>query len=144
MGESQNGWISGVQTAVNFTHYRHGEFDGEEVGTQFKNDQFNYRVTLDQRKYKRLSGNLGFSGIKRSFSSLGEEALAPPTEQISFSLFGLQKLDFERLSLQFGGRFEHNGYTVDQTFSPPRPSRTFDGASQQSALGFRSGRAARL
>jgi iron complex outermembrane receptor protein len=129
------GFLTGGRLTANYTRYRHGEFEGELVGTQFKNDQFNYRLVLDQKKYGLLSGSFGFSGVTRQYESIGDEALAPPTDQLGFSLFTLQSLDFERVAVQFGGRFERNAYTTDQSFLPARPDRTFNGGS--AALGTR-------
>jgi iron complex outermembrane receptor protein len=123
------GPISGVDANFGFIRYRHGEFEGEEEGTKFKNDQFNYRLVANQAKYGKLSGSFGISGIHRAFESIGDEALAPPTDQNSFSAFTLQALDFSRISFQFGGRFEHAGYSVDQSVLPARRNRDFNGGS---------------
>jgi iron complex outermembrane receptor protein len=67
-------------------------------------------VAFDQKRTGRLSGNFGVSGLHRDYRALGDESLSPPTVQDSFAAFALETLEFERLSLQFGGRFEHNGY----------------------------------
>jgi iron complex outermembrane receptor protein len=131
------GFINGARLTLNFTRYRHGEFEGEEAATTFKNDQFTYRTVFDQKKHGRLSGSFGFSGVQRQYASIGAEALAPATDQTSFSLFTLQSLDLERITLQFGGRFEHVGYTTDHSVLPVRPSRSFNGVS--AALGSRIG-----
>ena len=91
---------------------------------------------FDHRKVGRLSGKFGFWGQHRDFASSGEEALAPPTKQNSFAVFGLENLDFERISFQFGGRLEHNHYTPTET--PERgllPERSFTGFS--AAFGVR-------
>ena len=53
--------------------------------------------------------------MHRDFSATGEEALAPPTKQNAFAVFGLETLDFERVSLQFGGRVENNRYNPEET-----------------------------
>jgi iron complex outermembrane receptor protein len=74
--------------------------------------------------------------LHRDYSSLGEEALAPPTIQSSFAAFALEKLDFERVSFQFGGRFEHNGYSPEQgVVDRATPDRSFNGFS--GAVGMR-------
>jgi len=130
-----NGWLSGARATFNFTRYRHGEFEGDVAGTRFRNDQFNYRIVLDQKKHGRLSGSFGIAGVARDFAATGEEALAPPTTQGSVSLFALQALDFERIAFQFGGRYEHVGYETDPNALPPRANRSFDGAS--AAVGAR-------
>jgi iron complex outermembrane receptor protein len=47
----------------------------------------------------------------RDYSATGEEALSPPVDQNAFALFGLEELNFERVTLQLGGRIEYTGYT---------------------------------
>jgi iron complex outermembrane receptor protein len=126
--------VTDVRVALGYTDYRHGEFDGDDLGTDFKNKQFNYRVTFDQKRAGRLTGSFGFSGAHRDYQSIGAEALAPPTLQNSFAAFALETVDLERLSLQFGGRFEHTAYSPDPSFIPALPERTFNGFSGSAGI----------
>jgi iron complex outermembrane recepter protein len=105
--------ISSGNFTLQYNDYRHDEIElpDEEIGTQFKNKTFLYRAVFDQRRGRRWSGSIGFSGLHRDFKSIGEEALAPPTTQNNFAAFGLQTVDFERFALQFGGRIERNAYS---------------------------------
>lgn len=130
-------FITGAQFSMQYNDYRHEEknFFTDEINTAFKNQTFNYRGVFDERRTGHLSGSFGFWGLHRDYDSAGEEALAPPTTQNAFALFGLQKLDFERLSFQFGGRFEHNGYNPSAILDRPTPDRSFDGFS--GAIGVR-------
>ncbi len=104
------GFIDGFHATANYSNYRHKELEGEEVGTRFQNDIFMFRGVFDQRKTGRLTGSFGFSAQHRDYRSEGEEALAPPTVQHNFAVFGLQELDFEHVKFQLGGRLEHTGY----------------------------------
>ena len=105
-------FMSGGQFSFAYNNYKHGEVDAEtgEIGTFFRNDTYLYRGLFEQRKAGRWTGSTGFWGMHRDYESIGAEALAPPTTQNAFALFTLQKLDFERATLQFGARVEHNGY----------------------------------
>jgi iron complex outermembrane receptor protein len=107
--------ISGGNFSVQYNHYRHDEIElpDEEIGTQFKNKTFLYRAVFDQRRSGRYYGSFGFSGLRRDFTAVGEEALAPPTTQNNFAAFGLQTIDFEKFAFQFGGRVERNAYSPD-------------------------------
>lgn len=98
--------------SVQFNDYTHSEIDAitDAVNTTFNNKTFLYQGVLDQRKAGDLSGRFGFWGQLRDFEALGDEALAPPTKHDAFAIFALETLDFERLSLQFGGRLETNRY----------------------------------
>ena len=118
--------------SLQYNNYKHAEIESltGEIGTSFKNNSFLYQGLFDQRKQGRLSGRFGFWGMHRDFSATGEEALAPPTTQNSFAVFGLETLEFERASVQFGGRVETNRYNPAVTDARGvLPSRTFTGFS---------------
>ena len=121
--------------SVQYNNYRHAEIESltGEVGTQFKNNSVVYQGIFDQRKIGKLSGRFGFWGQHRDFSAVGEEALAPPTKQNSFAVFGLQNLDFERVALQIGARLESNRYRPEVTerrgILPDRNFTGFSGAA---------------
>jgi iron complex outermembrane receptor protein len=123
--------------SVQYNNYTHAELNSVtgETGTQFKNNSVVYQGLFDQRKIGNLSGRFGFWGSHRDFSAIGEEALAPPTKQNAFAVFGLQNLDFERVALQFGARLETNRYRPEVT--PTRgvlPDRNFTGLSAAAGI----------
>ncbi|HEY0729706.1 MAG TPA: TonB-dependent receptor, partial [Pyrinomonadaceae bacterium] len=123
--------------SVQYNNYTHAELNSVtgETGTQFKNDSVVYQGLFDQRKIGKLSGRFGFWGMRRDFSAIGEEALAPPTKQNAFAVFALQNVDFERVALQFGARVEHNGYKPEATESRGvLPDRSFTGLSAAAGI----------
>lgn len=121
-------WVSGGQFSFAYNNYKHDEVEADTgaVGTSFRNDTYLYRGLMEERRTGRLSGSFGFWGMRRDYESIGEEALAPPTTQDAFALFTLQTLNFEHAALQFGGRFEHNGY--DPTGLEKRSFNGFSGS----------------
>src|ERR1044072_988406 len=127
-----SGFVNGFRLTLDYTDYAHNELEGEEVGTRFINKNFMFRGVFDQRKTGHFSGSWGFAGFRRGFESIGEEALAPPTVQNNFAVFGLEEIDFERVRFQLGGRAEHNGYNPDGALE-----RSFTGFS--GAAGVRVG-----
>ncbi|HEX8846004.1 MAG TPA: TonB-dependent receptor [Pyrinomonadaceae bacterium] len=131
-------FLQGGTFSAQYNDYAHSEIDAftNEVGTSFKNKTFLYQGVFDQKKRGRLSGRFGFWGQHRDFAAIGEEALAPPTIHNAFAVFGLQTLDFERVSLQFGGRLETNRYNPEETEQHGLlPRRSFTGFS--GAIGLR-------
>lgn len=123
---------------LTYVNYKHSEVDlfTNEANTAFKNNSFIYQGVLDHQKRSNVSGRLGFWGMHRDFAATGEEALAPPTKQNAFALFGLETLDLERVSMQFGGRLEHNSYDPTPTVQHGNlPDRSFTGFS--GAVGVR-------
>lgn len=133
-------FIDGGAFSVQYNDYQHAEIESltGEIGTAFKNNTFLYQGMFDQKKIGRYSGRFGFWGLHRDFAATGEEALAPPTTQNAFALFGLQALDWERVSLQFGGRLETNRYKPEASEARGiLPDRSFTGFS--GAAGIRVG-----
>jgi iron complex outermembrane recepter protein len=121
-----------------YNHYTHGEINSftNEVNTAFTNKTFLYQGVFDQKREGRLSGRFGFWGLHRDFSASGEEALAPPTKGNAIAVFGLETLNLERMSFQFGGRVENNRYNPEETEQRGiLPNRSFTGFS--GAVGIR-------
>lgn len=133
-----NSFVDAGTFSIQYNDYAHSEVNSltKEVNTAFKNKTLLFQGIFDQKKVGRLSGRFGSWGSHRDFSASGEEALAPPTKQRSFALFALETVDFERASIQFGGRLEHNQYHPDATTSRGAlPFRSFTGFS--AAVGLR-------
>jgi iron complex outermembrane recepter protein len=117
--------------SLNYSDWNHKELDAAlgDVHNQFWNKQLSYRGVFDQRKRGRLSGSFGFMGARRDYNAVGDEVTTPPVIQNSAAAFALEQIDFDHFRLQFGGRFEHNGYI-------PRglENRSFDGFSGSAGI----------
>jgi iron complex outermembrane recepter protein len=128
-------FITAGTFSAQYNDYEHSEIESltGETGTAFKNNTFLYQGLFDQQKIGKYSGRFGFWGMHRDFAATGEEALAPPTKQDAFAVFGVQAFDFERVSLQFGGRLENNRYTPEPSEArgilPDRGFTGFSGAA---------------
>ena len=116
------GFIETVDAALRYNDYKAREFvfESDENKTELEstatNKNFNYRANLSHRRHGRLSGTFGLSGFTRDYESIGAEAPAPHTKQHSFAVFGLERVDFERVGFQFGARVEQNGYNPEGNF----------------------------
>ncbi len=130
------GFIESGDFAVSYNDYlaREFEFETDENVTELEgtatNKNFNYRAFFNHRRRGKLSGTFGFSGFTRDFESIGAEAPAPRTKQNSFAAFALERVDFERIGFQFGGRVEQNGYNPEGGLR----SRNFLGFSGSAGL----------
>ena len=117
-----SGVIEGGDFAVRYNDYKVREFEFEsdenvtELDSLATNKNFNYRANLSHKRHGRLSGTFGVSGFTRDFVSIGEEAPAPRTKQRSVAIYDLERLDFEKIGFQFGGRIEQNGYNPEGNF----------------------------
>lgn len=113
------GFIEGGDFAVNYNDYINREFEFEtdekvtELDSLATNKNLNYRANFNHQRRGNLSGTFGFSGFTRDYNSVGAEAPAPHTKQDSFAVYGLERIDLERIGFQFGGRLEQNGYNPE-------------------------------
>ena len=125
-----NWFVTGAKFTVDLSRYQHQELEETIVGTTFRNNVDSLRGIFEQTKVGKLTGRFGFEGFKRDFSTIGDETLIDgPVAQASFSVFGLEEIKFERVSLQFGGRIEHNSYDSQNSTLPDREFTGFSGAS---------------
>ncbi len=129
-GERRNlgGFISGVKFLGGFRDYKHDEIEGSgEIATSFKNRVTEGNLYLNHRSFGPLTGTFGLRGEHRDYSAAGEEALAPPTIQNTFSGFVYEELTFRHASLQLGGRVDHTSFDPDGAAveRPGVPAREF-------------------
>ncbi len=116
------GFIESGDFAASYNDYKNREFEFEsdenitELDSIATNKNFNYRANFTHQRRGNLSGTFGLSGFTRDYKSIGAEAPAPRTKQNSFAVYGLERVDFERIGFQFGGRVEQNGYNPEGSF----------------------------
>jgi len=122
--KNMGGAISAFRATGGYTDWEHKEIEDGAIGTTLRNKQFTYRGVFEQSQGGNWSGSFGFSGVVRHYEAIGEEALAPPTNQRSFAGFILEEVQAGRARFQLGGRLEHVRYTPDGG-----TSRTFAGLS---------------
>jgi iron complex outermembrane receptor protein len=107
-------FISGFKVHAAFRDYTHDEIEASgEIATTFKNRVEEVNVYLNQRPAGPLKGTFGFRGEHRSYSALGEEALAPPTTQNTGSAFIYEELAYRHVSVQFGARLDRTSFDPD-------------------------------
>ncbi len=105
------GFVTGVKTAANVRHYRHQEREDGAVSTVFANDTADGELLATTRPlFGRLEGTYGVSGSTRRFDARGEEALSPRVDQTGGSAFTYQEAVWPHVTLQFGGRVEHQSF----------------------------------
>jgi iron complex outermembrane recepter protein len=129
-GERRNlgGFVSGVKFLGAFRDYKHDEIEGSgEIATSFENQVTEGNLYLNHRPFGALTGTFGGRVEHRDYSTAGEEALAPPTVQNTYSGFLYEELRFRHLALQFGGRVDHTSFDTDGAAveRPDVPDRSF-------------------
>lgn len=129
-------FITSAKFTVDLSRYQHQEIEDGTVGTTFRNYVDSVRGMFEERKVGNLTGRFGFETFRRNFSTIGDEVLVDgPVKQDMYSVFGLEEWTRDRVTLQFGGRVEHNGYNAD---NPALLDRSFTGFSGAIGAKFRT------
>ena len=120
-------YLSSATINSSLSNYQHTEFEGEEVGTVFKNKASDSRLELKHKPFvDALTGVLGFQAQTSRFSALGEEAYQPETDTNIGSVFLFEELRIsEQVKLQAGLRTDRQ--TTDATgYTGPDSDEAFD------------------
>jgi iron complex outermembrane recepter protein len=115
-------FLDAIRTRLAFADYEHTEFEGDEVGTVFKNKGMEGRLEFVQAERSGWSGTSGAQFYHRDFSAVGAEAFLPPNETNQIGLFTVQEFDLGGLGVEAAGRYEHpdvgsNAVGIDRDFS---------------------------
>ncbi|MGD2120222.1 MAG: TonB-dependent receptor [Gemmatimonadota bacterium] len=100
------GGVRGLEGRFGFADYEHTEFEGEEIGTRFTNQQWEGRVEVQHALGESSTGAAGFQIGGRDFEAAGEEAFVPPAQSFSFAGFVFEEFDGETVRFQLGARAE--------------------------------------
>ncbi|MEP4889048.1 MAG: TonB-dependent receptor [Aliiglaciecola sp.] len=111
-----SGPIEGVHFKAAYTDYEHTEFEGDEVGTSFKNESVESRLWADHQLINGWKGVIGLHYNYIDASALGEEAFTPPTKTDSIAAFLLEERETGDLLWQLGARVETLNHDVDNDF----------------------------
>lgn len=106
-------FLQSIRTRVGYSDYTHTEFEGTEVGTVFDSQAFEGRLELVQADRNGWRGVTGFQGFTRDFSAVGAEAFVPPNVTDQYGIFTLQEFNFDKLGLEFAGRYERSNVSSD-------------------------------
>lgn len=123
------------KVAFRFGHadYRHFELEEDgAVGTAFYNQGLEGRFELTQAKQGAWRGVTGAQFFTRDFDVVGEEAFLPKNRTAQVGLFTLQQLDYGKLKLEAGARYERTTVRADPAADQPQffaGERRFDAFS---------------
>ena len=124
------GAIESMKFRYGHSDYEHTEFEGDEVGTTFKNKGWEARFDARHGKLGPFEGAFGMQAVDFDFSALGEEGFLPKTSTKSWAAFLYEEVRFDQWRLQFGGRYDHARVSAqaDEKFGPA-DRREFDAFS---------------
>jgi iron complex outermembrane receptor protein len=125
--------IEKIAARVGYADYRHFELEEDgAVGTAFYNKGIEGRLELTQAKHGAWRGVTGAQFFARDFDVVGDEAFLPKNKTAQLGLFTLQQLDFGKLKLEGGARYERTTVHANPTSDQPQffaGERRFDSLS---------------
>ena len=131
-------WIREVNFKFSYSDYDHTEFEGDETGTVFEIEGFNFRTELLHEKIYGFEGAIGYEGQNTDFSADGEEAFLPPTESTTNSIFIFEEYEInDKTRLQFGARYDHQSHKSEDSLNPnfgPGQDLDFDAFSASAGV----------
>lgn len=117
-------FIDRIESRTGLVNYEHTEFEGDEVGTIFKNDGVDSRLELTHSPLGPVQGMFGFQYQYSDFRAIGAEAFVPESVTNTFSGFVFEELAAtDKLSFQVGSRLDGNNvrttkFRVDEDALP--------------------------
>lgn len=119
------GFVEKLTLRVAANDYAHVELEGDERGTEFRNDGAEARVELEHRAFGAWRGAFGVQLRSREFAAVGAEAFVPPVDSQSTGVFVVEQLDLKDWEVSLGARVE----LERQTPSNGTPSVEHDAGS---------------
>jgi iron complex outermembrane receptor protein len=129
-----------IRARFGYASYRHFELEENgEIGTAFYNKGLEGRLELTQADHGAWKGASGFQYVSRDFDVIGDEAFLPKNSTQQSGLFTLQQLDYGRLKLEAGARYEHAMLSAQPGESQPQftsDRREFDAFSGSAGASY--------
>ncbi|PCK30527.1 TonB-dependent receptor [Pseudoalteromonas piscicida] len=98
-------WLESIGLRVGYTDYEHAEIEDGTVGTVFKNDTTELRLTAEHR-LGQWHGTVGYHFSDSDYAADGDEAFTPSTNTKTHALYILEERRFGDFTLELGGRVE--------------------------------------
>ncbi|MBT8462804.1 MAG: TonB-dependent receptor [Gemmatimonadetes bacterium] len=104
--------VRAAKLRAGYSDYRHRELEGDEVGTQFDNSEFEGRLEATHAPLGPVSGTLGAQYGNREVLAEGLEAFLPDTRTRSLALFLYEEIPIDGFKFGVGARWEGNDHDV--------------------------------
>lgn len=122
---NMDGFFQHLDLFAGFADYKHTEFEGDEIGTVFKNEGYEVRLEAVQREQNGWQAAYGVQLRKRDFSAIGDEAFVPPTTTDQIGIYTFHQKEVGDLHIEGSARFER----TDQEESIGTGARRFNAIS---------------
>lgn len=99
-------WLPAVKWKFASSDYEHTEYEGAVAGTLFALDGLNGRLEVVHPPVGLLTGAVGYEARRDKLDIAGDEAFMPPTDSLMNSIFLFEEVQWDKVRLQFGGRYD--------------------------------------
>lgn len=123
--------LQAIRWQVSFADYEHTELEGDEIGTVFTNEGYDFRVDALHEPWGEWHGALGFEWSVSDFDAVGAEAFVPPTETDVLSLMIFEELETGPNIYQLSARLDHQSIDVNDG-----TGRSADGTGWATSFGL--------
>jgi iron complex outermembrane recepter protein len=103
--------FSGIETLLvqaAYTDYQHQEIEDGNVGTTFKNQAVETRLSVEHLPIAGWHGLAGYHLQLADYQAIGEEAFTPDSKTTSHAIFTLEEKQFDTITVQLGARLEYS------------------------------------
>lgn len=100
------GFFESLRLRAAYADFKQTEFEGDEVGTVFRNNGIESRLELVQRERGGWRGASGVQYVHRDFSAIGAEAFVPPNTTDQVGIFTLQEVRTGQFELEGAARYD--------------------------------------
>lgn len=111
-------WLRAARFQLGLSRYQHTEFEGDEIGTVFKNRGYEGRLELMHAAIGPVTGAIGWQAARSDFSTAGEEAILPASLTTNRAIFVYEEIVRPTVTWELGAR-------VEQQRLKPRADATF-------------------
>ncbi len=106
------GFLDKLRVRIAAADYEHIEYEGDEVGTRFRNQGIEGRIEAVQAERGGWRGVIGGQFFLRDFEAVGAEAFVPPNDTSQFGLFTLQEIELGAVELEGAFRVERTSVSA--------------------------------
>lgn len=100
------GFFQALRLRAAYADFKQTEFEGDEVGTVFRNQGIESRLELVQRDRAGWRGATGVQYVHRDFSAVGAEAFVPPNVTDQLGVFTLQEVRLGDFEIEGAARYD--------------------------------------
>ena len=104
--------LQAIRWQAAFANYEHTELEGDEVGTVFANEGYDFRVDALHQPWGEWKGSIGLEWSVSDFNAVGAEAFVPPTATDVLSLMIFEELETGPNIYQFSARMDNQSIDV--------------------------------